>query len=780
MSVSLTKRLGFTALAMFVPLILGVCVYIGYVWIGAATGTARISGTIGGLGLHAPVRVIRDARGVPHIRAASLHDAAFAQGYVTGADRLFQIDITRRFVLGTLAEMFGSSVIDADQDARVVDIHGIADAEYAHLSASDRDTLQAYADGVNAAAANETLPPEYRGLLFHFVPWRPQDSLAVGFAVVLDLSDSWNDVIARDAVEREIGPRATAAFFSLTDPAYDVPTAGGRPVTVPPLPPLDGAHAPVTVSWNGEPAHDVLGSNQWVAGVQRTSTGRALLANDPHLIRRIPGIWHLVDIAAPGEHVAGAAIAGVPGVILGHNERLAWGASNGDVVSPLVFTETFATVDGRRYKAGAKWVDAKTRTETFNDRFGSPRKHTYLVTRHGFIVENGGLVRHAVQWAPSTDTRSPITAYLQLDRAASIEAGLAALAAYPGPSQNFTLAQTDGRAAYTLAGAIPDDPSWGLSVGNGAALPAKPLTFVPFARLPHVVASRATEAINANNLPYGSGYAYRLSAYFSAPYRAAEIARHLHALPAIDVGASQIVQADTTSLAEREFARLCAAALRKSGAYRDPAVATAYAALASFDGRFDPDSRGATVIQRVRFVATRDLIASHMSATAALNYLRDGPAFVTLLRALRERPRGWFPHDDPDAYLVAAVRLTVTLFGGPDRVNTPYGSAYAVVTEHPFSVFHVRFWDSPSFPGSGGSYAPAVQAIALAQSFRAVWDVGAWDKGGIDLPLGESGEPGSPHYTDGAGPWLRHDLTPLPFSDAAVASAAAGTLTLTP
>ena len=780
MTVSLTKRLVYTALAMLIPLGLAIFCYIGYIWIGTAQGAAQTAGTIAGLGLRAPVRVMRDARGIPHIRAASLHDAAFAQGYVTGADRLFQIDITRRFVLGTLAEMFGSSTIDADEDARVVDVRGIVDTEYAHLSASDRDTLQAYSDGVNAAAAHESLPPEYRALLYHFVPWKPQDSLAVGYAVVLDLTDSWYDVIARDAVEREVGPRATAAFFSLTDPAYDRPTAGGHPVSLPPLPPLDGAHAPVTVSWNGESTHDAFGSNTWAAGAQRTSTGRALLANDPHLVRRIPGIWHLVDIAAPGEHVAGAAIAGVPGVILGHNEQLAWGATYADAVSPRVFNETFATNEGHHYMAGSQGLDAQERTETFNDRFSVSRKHTYLTTRHGFVLEATGITRHAVQWAPLTDSRSPVAAYLALDRAASIEAALSALATYPGPTQNFTLAQTDGRAAYTVAGAIPDDASWGLSTSAGATLPTKPLTYVPFAQLPHIVASRTALAISANNLSYGAGYPYRLSAYFSPPYRAAEIARSLQAQPKVDITVSRTIQADTMSPAELEFARLCVAALHKSGADRDPDVAPSYAALASFNGRFAPNSRGATVIQRVRFVATRDLIASHLSAATAVNYLRDGPAFVTLMRALRERPRGWFPHDDPDAFLVASVRSAVVLFGGKDAVQTPYGSAYAVLTQHPFSVFHFHFWDGPSFPGSGGSYAPAVQAIALAQSFRAVWDVGAWDAGGIDLPLGESGEPGSPHYTDAVPAWLNHGLTPLPFSDAAVAHAAVGTLTLTP
>lgn len=784
MQVSLGRRMAFTALGMLAPFVVAILIYIGYVWYGAATATAQTSGTIAGLGLRAPVRIVRDARGVPHIRAASVHDAAFAQGYATGADRLFQIDITRRFVLGTLSEMLGSVTMASDEDARVIDLRGIVDREYARLAPADRDVLQAYADGVNAAAAHESLPPEYRALLFHFTTWRPQDSLAVGFAIVLDLSDSWYNVLARDAVEREVGPQATDAFFSLTDPAYGAPTVGGRPPSLPPLPALAAAHAPVAsagaagVAWDGENVHDVLGSNEWAAGAARTATGRALLANDPHLVRRIPGIWHLVDIEAPGEHVAGSAIAGVPGVILGHNERLAWGATNADVVSARVYDETFTSTDGQSYRAGTRVLAATVRRETFHDRFGKAQTFDYLATRHGFVLEKTGLTRHAVQWGEAADARSPVSAFLALDRAATLEDGLRALSAYPGPSQNFGLAQTDGRAAFTVAGSIPDDPAWGLRVKSGA-LPATPLTFVPFSALPHVTPARATLATSSNNVPYAAGYPYRLGAYFEAPYRNAEIGRRLAAQP-IGVATSQAIQADTTSLAEAELARRCVAALHASGADRDPAIAPAYAALAAFDGRFDPASRGATVIQRVRFVATRDLIAAHLSAGVAAAYLRDGPAFVTLMRALRERPRGWFPHDDANAFLVAEVRATVPLFGGPEPVTTPYGSAYAVVAHHPFAAFNVHFWDAPSFPGSGGSYSPAVQAIALGQSFRAVWDVGNWDAGGIDLPLGESGEPGSPHYVDGVAAWLRHDLTPLPFSDAALARAATTTLTLTP
>ena len=637
---SIGRRLGYTFLGMIAPFVVIVLAYVGYVWIGTAIGVAHTSGTLAGLAVRAPVRIVRDARGVPHIRAASANDAAFAQGFVTGSDRLFQIDVTRRYVLGTLSEMLGSTTMDADQAARIVDLRGIVDAEYAHLPAADRALLQAYADGVNAAAKAEPAPPEYRALLYRFEPWRPQDSLAVGFAVVLDLTDSWYDVIMRDAVEREVGPRATAAFFSLTDPKYDVPTVGGRPVTLPPLPALDGARPLAPVAWNGDNLRDSLGSNEWVAGVGRTATGRALLANDPHLARRIPGIWHLVDVAFPGEHVAGVAIAGVPGVILGHNERVAWGVTSAYAVSPLVYAETFQAAQSGRYRAGAAWVAAGVRHETFKDRFGAPRFKDYLTTRHGFVLEAAGTLRHAVQWEPLTGADSPVEAFLGLDRAASIEDGLRALRGFPGPALNFALAQSDGRAGFALAGFVPNDPSWGLRVLDGPSSPAQPLAFVPFARLPHLDPARDVLAINANNLPYGAGYPDRLSAYYPPPYRAAEITGRLRAHPRVDVADSQALQADTLSLGERELARLCVAALRSRNADRDPDVAPAYAALVAFDGRFDSTSRGATVVQRIRAIATRDLIVSHLSAPTAAMYLRNGPGFVTLdARAARTPAR---------------------------------------------------------------------------------------------------------------------------------------------
>lgn len=739
-------------------------------------GVAESAGTVGGLPLDAAIKIIRDDRGVPHIRAASRHDMYFAQGYVTGSDRLFQIDLTRRYVYGRLAEWLGASVLPTDERSRLGDPAALVAAQFARLGTNERAELQAYADGINAAAKREPVPPEYRALLIHFDPWRPQDALACGLATVRDLADGWDDVIARDDVVRAAGPRGVAAFFPLTDPAYDTPTAGGRPIVVAPLPPLGRADFGAAAAPPGDAPVMRRGSNAFAAGSDRTATGRALLANDPHLDRGIPGIWYLIDLSAPGYHVAGATLAGTPGVLLGHNERVAWGATNGTVAGPRVFRERFTTDAGGEYEGGAGLRAATVRLERFAVRLGGVRTRRYLATRHGFVVEDRGLMRHAVQWDAVERPIAALTSFERLEAASDLNTARMALADYPGPTQNFVLADTTGRVAYTLAGAIPDGP-WGLRADDGAATQPTPLRFVPFDRLPRVDGSRAAVLVSANNLQYGAGYPYRLSPGYVAPYRAAEITLRLRAATSYDAAFFSAIQADVESPAERELAQRAAAALRARGADRDADLRPAYAALASFDGRFTPDSAGATVAERLRLAAAADLVRAHLPSAVAERYLAAGSRFVVLMRALRERPRGWFERDDPDAFLVGEVRAIVRRFGR-DAVAKPYGEAAAVIAMHPLARLGFSFWNGPRVPGQGGSFAPAVQGARLGQSFRAVWDVGNWDAGGIDIPLGESGEPGSPHYRDLAARYARHVLTPLPFSDAAVARAGVSTLVL--
>ncbi len=759
-------------------LALAIGCYALAVVVATKTGVAATTGTVTGLALHAPVTIARDDRDVPHIRATDEHDLFFAQGYATGSDRLFQMDITRRYVLGELAELLGPPLADVDATQRVLDARRMVERQWAGLDARAQAMLAAYADGVNAAAEREPTPPEYRALFATFRKWRPQDTFVAGTATVVDLSDSWNDIVARAHIRASLPAAVRDAFFPLTDAAYDVATAARTHVIVPALPPFPRAAIRRTVPhdatalWNGEP-RTIVGSNEWVVGGRLTASGKPLLANDPHLTRGIPGVWHLVDLEAPGYHAAGATFAGVPGVILGHNAHLAWGSTNGTVAAMRVFDETFA--DDTHYRSGGITHEAVMREETIHVRFGADRIVRYATTSHGFVLERSGRLRHAIEWPAFANPRSPIAAFDGLARARDLDDARRALARYPGPTQNFVLAADDGRAAYYLAGDIPNDPRWARDTVH-ASETAAPLATIPFAALPHRDPSPDLFAVTANNLMYGREYGYRLSASFSPPYRAAEIVRALAQRKRYTSSDFVAVQNDDRSLPDLEFARSLAAALRAKHRDRDPAMRPLYDAIARFDGRIASDSPGATVVVMARTEALRAFAARLLPADAATAYLALGPAYPVMLQALRERAPGWLP----DTFLLDALRNARDRAGGTTQLLRPYGEVFAVVPRHVLAAFGMTWWNGPTYRGRSGAFAPAVQGRTAGQSFRAVWDVGDWDAGGIAIPLGESGEPGSPHYADLADAWARRELAPLPWSAAAVARATRTTETLAP
>ncbi|HEY2553748.1 MAG TPA: penicillin acylase family protein, partial [Candidatus Cybelea sp.] len=301
-----------TLLTVLVILLLVVAGYALDITIGMHAHP-RENGSISGLPIRAPVTILRDDRGVPHIDAVSQHDLFFSQGYVEGADRLFQMDMLRRFMLGRLAEVFGKSALAQDESQRNVPVREIAQRQYERLPAAERDLLDAFSDGVNAAMSRESLPVEFRILAYRPRPWTPQDSLAVAMATVLDLTDTWNDIAPRNAAYRSGGLARLNALFPLTDPCYNAPVLRGLGGMAP------GPACRRNVALAGELADPraPVGSNEWAAGAAHTGTGRALLANDPHLSLEIPGVWYLIDMRAPGFHAAGATLPGCPGIVLG-------------------------------------------------------------------------------------------------------------------------------------------------------------------------------------------------------------------------------------------------------------------------------------------------------------------------------------------------------------------------------------------------------------------------------------------------------------------------------
>ncbi|GAC1519618.1 MAG: hypothetical protein NVS2B3_15930 [Vulcanimicrobiaceae bacterium] len=405
----------------------------------------------------------------------------------------------------------------------------------------------------------------------------------------------------------------------------------------------------------------------------------------------------------------------------------------------------------------------------------------YLRTRHGFVFADRGAIKLAASWTADRDRRSSFEQFEALDRAARVRDARAILARYPGPPQNFALADDRGEAGYALAGAIPIDPAWGLALHDGPSSSVATERDVPPTALPQVAGARDALVFTANARPYGAGYPYRLASTFTPPYRAARIRDDLRARP-YDVARFRAIQADAFSLPERDLAAAAARALASQSREREPELARARDALRGFDGRFEAGSRGAVYAFALRRAAVERLVRLHLPRELALRYVTtdSGAALVAVLRMLRERPHGWVPHDDYDAFLVAAMREGLAGLQARGQGDATWSEIGARTAQHPLAGFGLGMWNGTRFPGRGDAYAPHVQAPSNAQSFRAVWDVGDWDRGGLTVPQGESGEPGSPHYRDLAPAWIAEELVAFPFTETAVRAATRETLELRP
>jgi len=694
------------------------------------------SGTIRVGGLTQPASIVRDAFGIPHIRAGGVRDAYFAEGYVVAQDRLFQLDLLRRLVAGDLSEIFGGAALESDMRHRRIRPRELARRMYAAMSADERAATDAYAAGVNAGMKSASLPVEFRALLYRPKPWMPEDSVLAGIAVALDLTTDWNTILAREQFNTAIGRKAVDELMPISDSAYDVPLSGGiAPVTCrPPVHAVPPHFSEIDHRLLGYPHPPPEASNAWAVGGAHTADGHALVASDPHLDYSVPGPWYLVELQAPGLHVAGATLAGAPGVLIGHNDALAWGVTSGTVSTATVYREPLRDVR----------VVAR---EKIAIRFGQPVWLEEKGTRHGFVFAEDAHFAYAAQWAMNRQGRSPLGAFLSLDRATSLEEALRALAHFPGPVLNFTLGERGGRVAYHMAGTIPIDDAWSRYVEDGARVKDAWRGYIPFDRLPHVDPSRDAIVFTANNRVYGAEYPYRLADHFMPPYRARRIHDVLFSGKVLDIEAMRRLQMDDLSLPEREFARGVATWLASKKDVNEDERIMIWA-LKNWDGRMSPASREAALAYRLREVA--------VDRYAAL-VLGDklGPAW-----------RADAGNTEATGSMLCALRAHAVEYGALLDRSTLKGAAVTweqagmVALHHPLHRLFISLYDPPPFAGSGDFASVKVQTQKHGQGLRTVWDVGLWDRGGAILQLGESGRPG-PHFDDEQKPFVAGDLLPL-------------------
>jgi penicillin amidase len=568
-------------------------------------------------GLAGPVTIETDAHGIPTVKAGSFEDALFGQGYVHARDRLWQMEWQRRVGAGRLSEILGARGLPADRFLRTVGFRRAAEAALSSLSARTRAALDAYARGASAyLAADRARSAEFALLRAKAEPFTAVDSLTWAKMMAWDLALNARDEIRRAAYVVKVGPERAAQMFP---PAPATPTilldeewASGFGSRVPTgnQAPAQAAETASRISarwWERLDAAfgsvaalgltgDELGSNSWVVSGARTTTGKPLLANDPHLGLHAPSTWYLVRLEAPGLSVIGASLPGVPGVIIGHNARVAWAFTSLEPDVQDLYLEELDSADPARYRFREEWKAFDKRDETIHVKGAPDEVLTVRSSVHGPLVTDvlAGADRLgapvALRWTGLDPDDTTAEALLGYDTAANWQEFLASASRFKAPAQNVLYADVDGHIGYTATGAIPIREKGDGTLPVSGAGAHEWLGTIPFEKLPRVLDPARGYIVTANHRVASGRYPYLFTSDWPEPYRAMRIAERIEAGGRLSPEAFGAIQLDVASNQARELLPLLLDTKPSDAAGRD-----ALERLSRWDGTFGGDSVPASI-----------------------------------------------------------------------------------------------------------------------------------------------------------------------------------------
>lgn len=743
-------------------------------------------GTLEAAGLLEPVEVIRDPWGVPHIQARSEHDLFFAQGFVHAQDRLWQMELNRRAASGRLSEIFGEVTLETDRFVRTLGLRRAAEAEWPFQDAEAKAAAEAYTEGVNAFLADHRrrLPIEFALLRFSPETWTALDVLTYAKLMAWVLSGNWESEILRAHLLARFGEEGVRALMP------DYPAA--HPVIVPRADYGAFAAAGVLRALDHAPPRAGIGSNNWVVAGSRSVTGGPILANDPHLEAAIPGIWYEMHLRSPGLSVAGVTFPGTPGVIIGHNEEIAWGVTNAGPDVQDLYIERFHPTDPDRYLYRDAWEQATLVRERIGVK-GRPEPvmMTVRITRHGPLLNSAveGLPSFlALRWT-ALDRSMILSSVARLNRAKNWQEFRDALRAWTVPSQNFVYADRRGNIGYQMPGRVP------VRAKGDGTLPVPGWTGeyewtgeIPFEALPSSYNPARGFIVTANNRIAPPGYPHFLSADWDPGFRARRIETLLTARSKLNASDIRGIQMDLASLPGRALV----AALAPVKVSEDPA-GWMLAELRRWDGVLSPDSGPAAVYQAFRVTLPRLVFEPVLGPDLFKRYMGRSDAWtLTLLRLLGDPASPWWGAEGRDAVVARALAEAFDTLKerlGADRDAWVWGKLHVMRFEHPIGrvpplglIFNAG---SPPTGGdaytvNNGGFSVATFRQVVVASYRQILDVADFDRSQAIHTTGQSGLPFHRHYKDFIPMWAAGEYHPLPFSDAAVRQAGASVLTLSP
>lgn len=759
----------FVRIGLYLAALVVVCAIAGFVFLRASL--PQIAGTLALPGLEQPVRVVRDAYGIPSITAENRHDLAMALGFVHAQDRLFQMDLQRRAGAGRLSEIFGPSALGTDRTMRTLGLYRFAEAGVGFASPEFRGVLEAYAAGVNAFVhSGAALPIEFTLLGYRPQDWRAADSLVIGKLLALQLTGNYGTELLRARMAQMLTPAEIDELF----PGYpeDGPVTLGHLAALTRDLPLDAMLA--ALPFGAEPQR---ASNNWVVDGAHSVTGKPLLANDPHLDYAQPLVWYLARLEAPDVTLAGATVAGAPAMILGHNDHIAWGYTTTNADAEDLFVEEVDPEDPGRYRVPGGSAAFEVRQERIAVKGRPAEMLTIRSTRHGPVISDVApdLPR------PRTPVLALQASFLVADDR-SVEAqwrvGLAtdwaswrdALRPFVAPPQNMVYADRDGHIGFMVPGRIPIRRSGdGRAPVPGASGEADWTGFVPFDALPHALDPPVGHIASANNKIVPDDYPYLITRDWDQPFRIERIEAGLAATPRQSIESSTALQGDIVSLAADRLVPLMLASEP-----RDARARTAMDLLRTWDRSMSRGRPEPLIFSAWVAALNRQLFGPRLAGLYG-TYWTAPP--LTTAAALRDHRHWCGPAGCP---AVLQQSLAAALDGlsaefGPATDRWRWGDAHQATFDHPvFSRIPVlRSLADRHIPADGsndtvnaGGFRPGKAAAPFADThgpgLRAIYDLADLDNSRFELALGQSAHLLSPHYDDLLPLWQRFEGLRLP------------------
>jgi len=804
---SLFARVSLSVLAIVLT---GLAGAVGYAWWIARSALPQLDGRVAIAGVSTPVTVTRDTHGVPTIEASNLEDLFFAQGFVTAQDRMWQMDLMRRFASGELSEILGERALKIDREQRILGMRATTKNSLALLSPRDRGFLEAYARGVNAyiASRQKNLPLEFRIVGYAPKPWSPEDTLVIGNQLVKDLNyHSFFDALEREKILAKLGPELTADLYVNRSWHDRPPTVMREDMTQPQSnggdsdddEDDDDSGPDNAVTQTGVPSlfpegFPVNGSNNWVVSGTHTVTGKPLLSNDMHLGHQMPNLWYEAHLKSGTLDVAGVSLPGMPFVIMGHNQRIAWGFTNVGPTVTDIYIENFNPQGA--YQTPGGWVQPEHRSEIIHVKGKPDVSIDVKITRHGPIITElvpGESRQLALRWTLYDGIRNP---FFDVNSAQNWEQFKDAFSRLDAAGQNVVYADVDGNIGYHTTGKVPVRAAGDGSLPvSGADNAHEWVSYIPFDQLPSTYNPPSGIIATANGRITPDDYPSSISMEWEAPWRTARIYHVLESgrqfSPADMLALQTDVQSEADLFAAERFVYAVDHAAKAS-----PRAKQAADLMRSWDGRMQASSAAPTIAENSIRELERLLLEPKLGSAPAdpekeeqtLNWKSYAWEMrsVWLENVLLHRPKRWLPEKylTYEDLLTAAVEAAVNAPGVPEKLaDWRWGGFNPVEIESPVlgKIPVLGHWAAPGLHEQSGSHY-TVKAVTRhhGPSERFTANLADLDQSTLNTVTGQGGNFLSPFYMDQWKAWYEGTTFTLPFSAKAVEASKTHQLVLEP